>query len=537
MSTPTPEPTPDHPTTEPTTPEPTTPGPQATPEPQATHTTGHPGTVIATSTSTTRTTTSAAAPTDALVTTRHTVDTVSGTLAYTATAGRIVLHEEAYADGVFSGTEAKAQVFLTAYTLDGADPSERPVAFVFNGGPGSASVWLHLGLLGPRRVVAGDAGSPAAPPGGLLDNAETLLAHCDLVFIDPMSTGYSRAVEGKKPGDYHGFAADIESIGEIVRLWTSRNSRWLSPKFVIGESYGTLRGAALAEHLQRRHGLYLNGLVLISSVLDLASIDFENQRNDRAHALYLPFYAATAHYHGRFPGRTRDEVVAQAQAYADRDYPWVLSRGARLTPAQRAEAVATLAALTGLSEDYVDRADLRIEHWRFFGELLRDQRRTVGRLDSRFTGPAGSGIAEAMDADPSMDAIDGAYTAAINHYLRAELEYSSDLPYERISERVNPWSYAEFEGRPIDVSPLLERAMRQNPHLRVHVAFGVYDGATPPAAAEQVLALLRLPEGLRANIERAYYDAGHMMYVHEESRVRQSADLADFVTRASRREG
>ncbi len=493
-----------------------------------------PGLVTATSTSTTTTTTSGPAPTDSLVSTRHTVEAGGGILAYTATAGRIVLREETFRDGVFEDPVAKAEVFVTAYTLDDADPGERPVAFVFNGGPGSASVWLHLGLLGPRRVIAGDAGRPAPPPGGLVDNPETLLAHTDLVFIDPMSTGYTRAVAGQKPGAYHGYAADIESIGELIRLWTSRNGRWLSPKFVIGESYGTLRGAALTEHLQRRHGMYLNGLVLISSVLDLASIDFEKQRNDRAHLLYLPFYAATAHLHGKHPGRTRDEVVAEAQAYADRDYPWVLARGARLTEAERADAVATLARLTGLSADYVDRADLRIEHWRYFGELLRDQRLTVGRLDSRFTGPAGSAIAEEMDADPSMDAVDGPFTAAINHYLRAELAYASDLPYERISERVQPWSYAEFEGRPIDVSPLLERALRQNPHLRVHVSFGVYDGATPPAAAEQVLALLRLPEELRGNIEKAYYDAGHMMYVHEESRIRQSADLAAFITRASR---
>ncbi|GAA1804778.1 MAG: peptidase S10 [Actinobacteria bacterium] len=504
------------------------------PETPAPVTPATPGTVTATHTATTRTSTAAPAPSDATVTTRHTLRTASGELPYTATTGRIVLREEVYDDGVFQGTRAKAEVFLTAYTADDADPTTRPVAFVFNGGPGSASLWLHLGLLGPRRVLAGDTGEPAAPPYALVDNAESLLAHTDLVFIDPMSTGYTRAAEGQKPGDYHGYAGDISAIGELIRLWTSRQSRWLSPKFVIGESYGTLRGAALAEHLQGPLGMYLNGLVLISSVLDLSSIDFENQRNDRAHALYLPFYAATAHRHGKHPGRSRDDVVAEAQEYADRDYPWVLSRGSRLTAAERADAVATLARLTGLSEEYVDRADLRIEHWRYFGELLRAERRTVGRLDSRFTGPAASAIAEEMDADPSFDAIDGGYTAAINHYLRAELGYENDLPYERIAERVHPWSYADFEGRPIDVSPLLERAMRRNPHLLVHVAFGVYDGATPPAAAEQVLALLRLPDELRGNIEKAYYNAGHMMYVHEESRVRQSADLADFIRRASR---
>lgn len=496
-----------------------------------------PRTVVSTQTSTTKTTSRPAEPKDDVVTTRQTIESAAGTLAYTARAGRIVLREEKFDDGVFGGLQPRAEVFVTAYTLDGADPARRPVAFVFNGGPGSSSVWLHLGLLGPRRVLSGDVDAPEPPPYALVDNAETLLAHSDLVFIDPMSTGYSRAVEGGKPGDYHGYAPDIELIGELIRVWTSRNGRWLSPKFVVGESYGTLRGTALVEHLQRRRGMYLNGLVLISSVLDLSSINFDDQRNDRAHALYLPFYAATAHRHGKHPGRTREEVVAEAEAYAARDYPWVLARGSRLSAAERAEAAATIARLAGLSADYVDRAELRIEHWRYFGEVLREQRLTVGRLDSRATGPAGSAIAEHMDADPSMDAVNGAYAAAINHYLRAELGYENDLAYEHISDRVQPWSYKDFEGRPVDVSPLLERALRQNPHLRVHVAFGVYDGATPPAAAEEVLARLQLPEALRGNIERAYYDAGHMMYVHEESRVRQSAELADFVHRASRLAG
>jgi carboxypeptidase C (cathepsin A) len=193
--------------------------------------------------------------------------------------------------------------------------------------------------------------------------------------------------------------------------------------------------------------------------------------------------------------------------------------------------VKKLASLTGLSEEYVDRADLRIEHWRFFGELLREQRRTVGRLDGRFTGPAASAIAEEMDADPSHDAISGPYAAVFNHYVRDELGYENDLPYEQISRRVNPWSFRDFEGRPIDVTPKLERAMRQNPHLRVHVAYGYYDGATPHFAAEDVIAHLRIPDELRANIEHAYYEAGHMMYVHEPSRVQQSKDLAAFVSR------
>jgi carboxypeptidase C (cathepsin A) len=473
-----------------------------------------------------------AEPTDDLVSTRHTLSAGGRTLSYTATTGRVVLREEVLEDGVFTGHRAKAEISVTSYVLDGEDRS-RPVTFAFNGGPGSSSIWLHLGLLGPRRVVAGDAGALAAPPYALVDNAESLLAVSDLVFIDPVSTGYSRAVEGTKPEPFHGYQGDIESVAELIRLWTSRNERWMSPKLVAGESYGTLRGAALVERLQTRHGMFLNGLILVSSVLDLGSLDFDNQRNDRAHALYLPLYAATAHYHGKHGDRSLADVLREAEDYAGGDYLVALARGSRLTEEERATAVRRVAALSGLSEDYVDRADLRIEHWRYFGELLRDQRRTVGRLDSRFTGPMASAIAESMDADPSMDAITGPFTSAFNHYVRAELGYASDLPFEHLTDRVHPWSFKDFEGRPIDVSPRLERAMRTNPHLQVHVAYGYYDGATPPYAAEDVFAHLRIPDELRANIEHRYYEAGHMMYVHEPSRLQQSADLADFVTRAS----
>ncbi len=495
-------------------------------------------TVAGTPVSTTSTDTVAAVtkaptePTDALVSTRHTLRVGRRTLRYTATSGRVVLREEVYEDGTFAGHKPKAEISMTSYVLEGARAGIRPVTFAFNGGPGSSSVWLHLGLLGPRRVLMGDAGALLPPPYALADNAESLLTVSDLVFVDPVSTGYSRAVEGGKPGPYHGYQGDLESVAEVIRLWTGRHGRWMSPKFLAGESYGTLRAAALAEYLQTRYGMYLNGIMLISSVLDMSSIDFEKQRNDRAHALYLPTYAAVAHYHGRHGRRGLKSVLAEAESYAARDYAWALSRGDRLTAAERAEAVATVARLTGLSEDYVDRTDLRIEHWRYFGELLRDRRLTVGRLDARFVGPMASAIAEEMDADPSHDAIAGPYAAAFNHYVRDELGYSNDLHYEQISSRVNPWSYKDFEGRPIDVTPQLERAMRQNPHLRVHISYGYHDGATPYFAAQDVVAHLRLPAELKSNIEHAYYEAGHMMYVHEPSRVQQSADLAGFVRRS-----
>jgi len=469
---------------------------------------------------------------DDTVVTRHTLTTPGGDLAYTATVGRVVLREEVIEDGTFVGVRPRAEVSLTAYTLDGADPLTRPITFAFNGGPGSASVWLHLGLLGPRRVVSGDAGALARPPYGLVDNPESLLTVSDLVFVDPVSTGWSRAVEGGKPASYHGYEGDIASVGEVIRAWVTSHGRWMSPKLLAGESYGTIRAAALADHLQAKLGLYLNGVVLISSVLDLSSVDFENQRNDRAHALYLPTYAAIAHHHGKHEGRTLREVLDEAEAYAARDYPWALSRGDRLSASERTEVVRTIARLAGLSETYVSQSDLRIEHLHFFAELLRDRGLVVGRIDGRFTAPTDDGVAEKVESDPSIDATTGAYTAAFNHYVHTELGYSTDLAYAVLTDTVHPWSFKDFEGRPIDVSPRLEAAMRRNPHLLVHVAYGWYDGATPHFAAEDVFAKLRLTAADHERIEHRYYEAGHMMYVHEPSRLQQSADLADFVRRA-----
>ncbi len=468
-------------------------------------------------------------PRDDLVTTRHTLTVAGGReLAYTATAGRLVLRREIHTEDKFDGPRPKAEVFLTAYTVDTADPASRPVTFAFNGGPGSSSVWLHLGLLGPRRVVMGDAGALRPPPYGLTGNAETLLAASDLVFIDPVSTGYSRPAKGEKSKDFHGFTADIESVGEVIRLWASRHGRWMSPKYLCGESYGTLRAAGLAQHLQDRYGMYLNGVMLISSVLDLGTLEFGGH-NETPYVVYLPTYAAIAHHHGRHGDRPLAEVLAEAEAYATREYPWVLARGARLPADERAAAVRTVARLTGLSAEYVDRVDLRIEHMRFFTELLRERRRVVGRLDGRFAGWDADYGREQMSADPSYSAILGPYTAALNHYVRAELEYHNDLPYEILTNAVRPWSYQEFENRHVHVADRLAAAMRANPHLRVYVACGYHDGATPYFAAEHTMAHLQVPDELRSNVEFAYFEAGHMMYVHEPSRLAQSAQLARFV--------
>ena len=471
-------------------------------------------------------------PSDDLVTTSHTVGTPFGDLRYDATSGRIVLREEVHTDGAFDGHQAKVEMFVVAYTLADADPATRPVTFAFNGGPGSSSVWLHLGLLGPRRVLSGDAGALIPPPYALADNAETLLAHTDLVFIDPVSTGFTRTVTGGKPADYHGYRADRDAVAELIRLWTTRNGRWLSPKFLIGESYGTLRAAALAGHLADQHGMALNGVMLISSVLDMGTIRF-TPGNDQPYVHYLPTYAALAHYHGKHPGRSLQAVLAEAEALAENDFTRALASGSRLVADERSHMVARIAAVTGLSAAYIDRADLRIEHQHFFAELLRDEGLAIGRLDGRFTAFPADRNAPTIAGDASYSAIQGPYTAAANHYLRNELGYHSDLPYEILTDRVYPWSYRDFEGRSVFVADDLATAMRGNEFLKVHVAFGYHDGATPYRAAEHVLAHLAIPESLRANISRRYYPAGHMMYVHESSRIAQSADLAAFIAWAT----
>ncbi|WP_369370547.1 S10 family peptidase [Promicromonospora sp. Populi] len=472
-------------------------------------------------------------PVDDLVTTHHTLHTPDGDLAYTATTGRIVLRQEVVKDEKYDGRKVKAEVSITYYTLDEADVTQRPVTFSFNGGPGAASVFLHLGLLGPRLVDTGDVGNLTPPPYGLVDNPETLLRVSDLVFIDPVSTGFSRAAEGEQATPFHGFTGDIESVGEVIRLWTSRNDRWMSPKFLIGESYGGTRGAALAQYLQARFGMFLNGVMLVAPALNMETL-YESELSTLPDPLFLPVYAATAHYHGLHGERSLDDVVGEARAYTD-TYRAALARGNRLTGEERAEVVATVARLSGLDEDYVDRANLRLEHTRVYAELLRSRRLVTGRLDTRFTGPADNYIREQMPYDPFMNATTGPYSAALQHYVRGELGYGHDAVYETLSAAVHPWSYKEFEGKAIDVADRLSEAMITNEHLEVYVALGRYDGGCPVEATEYSLDQMQVPASYRERIETRVYPAGHMMYIHRESRLAQSADLTAFVLRASRR--
>ncbi len=469
-------------------------------------------------------------PKDDFVSSKHQIVLDGERISYTATTGRMVLREEEYnKKGEFVGFKPRAQLYITSYVVD--SDVRRPVTFAFNGGPGSSSVWLHMGLLGPRRVVCGDVGNLSKPPYGIVDNEDSLLKVSDLVIIDPSTTGYSRSVEGTKPDDYLGFKGDIESVAEVIRLWVTRNKRWLSPKFIAGESYGTIRAAALADYLQQECSMYLNGLMLISSCLDFNSLDFST---DRSYVDFLPTYAAIAWYHGKHEGRSLHDVIDEAREYADREFGWVLNRGNRLTEEERAAAVRKVAQLTGLSERYVDYSDLRIEHMHYFAELLRDEGLCVGRLDSRFTTPLRSRLQETMEVDALDANTSGSYIAAWHHYVRDELNYENDSPYQVFSDIAwKKWSYKEFEGRSVSVVDKLESALRTNPDLQIQVQYGYFDGGTPFFSAEDVIAHLKLPKGLEKNFEHKYYESGHMIYIHEESRSLEARDMADFIKRHS----
>ena len=352
---------------------------------------------------------------------------------------------------------------------------------------------------------------------------------CSSTRCPPASPG---PVKGGKPATYHGYQADRDAVGELIRLWTTRNQRWLSPKFLAGESYGTLRAAALAGHLAERHGMALNGLMLISAVLDMGTVFF-TPGNDVPYVSYLPTYAALAHYHG-------DTRTARSPRWWTRPASWRIGTTRGRWPAapdspieQRRDIAERVAAVTGLDVDYVLRADLRLEHQHFFAELRRAEGLAIGRLDGRFTITSGRPQCRHHRRRRVVRRHPGAVHRAANHYLRAELGYESDLPYEILTPKVWPWSYKDFENRSVSVVDDLSTAMRTNPYLKVHVAYGYHDGATPFAASEQVMAHLNVPEAARDNVSGRYYEAGHMMYVHEPSRLAQSQDLADFVAWAT----
>jgi len=424
----------------------------------------------------------------------------------------------------------RAAIFSTSYIKDGKDPN-RPVTFLFNGGPGSGSVWLHMGAFGPVRVaIPSDAKDDGAPPYPLVANPDSLLDTTDIVFIDPVGTGFSYAMPGVDAQDYWGVTQDAKSVAQFIRLWLNEHGRWNAPKFLGGESYGTTRSAAVLNQLEGQYNdVALNGVILISTVLDFGA-GADTNGNEIGYALNVPSYATTALYHGKVshPGGAAG-IAAEARAWASGPYLAALLKGNALGADEHAAIRKELSRLTGLDEGFLERANLRVTPQRFYKELLRDRGLTVGRLDSRYTGKDADNAGSEPDNDPSFYGIDGGYTAAINAYARGDLGYKTDRSYVTIGG-VGKWDWRLNEGRDSDtymnVAPYISTALRENSGLRIFVGQGWYDFATPFFAAEYALTRADFP---RERIQFHYYDAGHMMYVRDQDRAKLSQDIRAFI--------
>ncbi len=471
--------------------------------------------------------------------TPHEVAIGGETVKYEATAGWLIVND---------GKEKPAARFgYTAYIRQGAgEAAERPVTFAYNGGPGSSSIWLHMGVLGPRRVVVADAEFTLPPPYEVVDNANSILDVTDLVMIDPVGTGYSRPLDESKGGEFWGVDQDIDSVSRFIKAWVAENGRWSSPKILLGESYGGMRSAGVAWELLSTHGMALNGVVLVSPFLSFVD-GFDGLGVDLPHVLFLPTLAATAWYHEALDERPDDLVafIDEVKRFAYDEYAPALLRGTSLGEEERAAVVAGLARRTGVSETYWDRADLRVTHTQFVQELLRDREQTAGRIDSRFAGPSFNLLGEFMDYDPFNAAVGPAFTSAFLDYYHRELEFGRDLEYH-VSGGVFgqwDWSHAPPGGGAFGTFQLpfpntardLARAMGQSPGMKVLVQQGHFDLATPQAATEYAVDHMDLQPAQRANITIEYYDAGHMMYLHPPSLVKYKDDLARFIVEATGR--
>ncbi len=452
---------------------------------------------------------------DEPVVTQHSARINGQNVSYTAEAGWLPIRDEG---------KTAAKMFYIAYTRDGIqDKSTRPLIFSFNGGPGTASVWMHMGYTGPRRVVYDDDGFALMPPGGLEDNPHSILDAADIVYIDPVDTGFSRMVEGEELHKYHGTMADIESVGEFIRLFNLRKDRWMSPKFLIGESYGTTRASGLAGYLASRHQLYLNGVILVSMTgLNVDAGD------DVSFATALPHLAATAWYHGQLADDLQSMAIRdfldEVEAFAMGDYLLALVRGDRLEDAARAEMAGRVARYTGVTPEYVMLTNLRINSRRFWKELLRDQRLTVGRLDSRYLGVDRDAAGENPEYDPALADWNGAFSDAVNRYLREELRYNPDIKYN-VWGNVRPWN--RDDGA--DVGQMLRQAMRNNPYLKVMIQGGYYDAATDYYSAVYTISHLQPGGEFRDRFRFSWYESGHMMYLRKPDLANSNNDLREFI--------
>ncbi len=443
---------------------------------------------------------------------------------YTAVAGETLLKNKK--------GEVTARIFSTTYTQDKIkDPSKRAIAFFYNGGPGSSSVWLHMGVLGPKRVdIPSDAKDDGAAPYPIKHNPKSLLDVTDMVFIDPVGTGYSKVDGVGKGKDFWGVTEDAKSLAQFIRQWLTKHNRWNSPKFIGGESYGTTRSAALINQLEGGYGdVSINGIILISTILDF-SVRAYDPGNEMAYMAYLPTMAATAHYHKKAGQKfSLTDFVQQAREFAQGNYISALLKGNDLSEQEHNSIRKKLAYFTGLSEHYLDLANLRVSYQRFSKELLRDQGLSIGRLDSRFTGKDFDNAGEHPDNDPSFYGIDGAYTAAINDYLRKDLKVNIDREYNIIGlDGKWNWDISNgFRNPYLNVAPYIGKAMRENKNLRVFNAAGYYDFATPFMGAEYSLNRNGID---KKRVTKKYYQAGHMMYIHHPSLNKLVSDIRTFIT-------
>ena len=468
--------------------------------------------------------------------TEHSVVIGGKAVSYTATAGTLIVRN--------AKDEPYASMGYVAYTRkDVGDLSRRPVTFAYNGGPGSSSIWLHMGVLGPKRVVTTDAAPTPPAPYAVVDNAESILDETDIVMIDPVGTGVSRAVGEAKDKDFWGADPDIESVSRFIKQYVTDNGRWNSPKYLLGESYGTTRSAGVVNYLQGNENMSMNGVVLVSVALDLEAI-FSFPGNERPYPLILPSYAAVAWYHQVLPNRPAElePFLDEVRSYALDEYAHALALGDDLEDAERTAVARKLHEYTGLSVDYLEKANLRVREAQFTQELLREHHETVGRLDARFTGPSLDVLSEEADYDPQSAAISAAYTAGFLDYYYGELKFPRDKTYNVSAHVFGSWNFNhKLPGSRFPVpgltntGPDLARALTTNPTLRVLVLNGYFDLATPFLATESMMSHLNLEEDLRSHVEMKYYQAGHMMYIHQPSLQKFKQDVAAFIDRTSRR--
>ena len=422
-----------------------------------------------------------------------------------------------------------AKVFFTYYKKEAENVTKRPVCFTFNGGPGSSSVWLHMGGLGPTRVLLLDDGTTPPPPFQYINNEYTWLDKTDLVFIDPVATGYSRAASGENPKQFHGFVEDVQSVGSFIRSFLSKYERWGSPKYLAGESYGTTRAAGLAKFLTDNYRIYINGILLISPVLNFGTNDYY-VGNDLPRALYVPSYTAAAWYHKKLaPALQADlqKALKESEAFALNEYAPALLKGGWLSEAEKNSMAEKLSYYTGLEKDLLLRANLRLEENRFYKELRRKDGLTIGRLDSRFTGRNLDEAGEFVEFDPSFTNIDGPFTSTMNDYFQRELKFKEEQPYN-IFGSVHPWNYSNVQNKFLNVAESLRDAMTKNTNLKVYVGSGYYDFATPYFTAKYDVEHMFLKPELRKNLRHYFYESGHMYYIHKPSMIQFKKDVDAF---------